>query len=88
MLPELYSEGENLSDEEVYRAKNKLYNELCNLESATDNLQQVGPQMLYLNRRVSKAEIASRVASIDTQHLRDVCKRYFRNPSITLWGPR
>ena len=80
-----------MSDEEVYRSKNKLYNELCNLESATDVLQQVGPQMLYLNRRVSKPEIAKRAACIDTQYLRDVCKKYFTDgpgASITLWGPK
>ena len=48
------------------------------METATDVLQQVGPQMLYLDRRVTKTEIATRVANIETSHLREVCRRYFK----------
>eukprot|EP00347_Sterkiella_histriomuscorum_P022409 403338596 len=86
-LPQVFSE--HMSDLEVSRAKQKLFNELCMIESATDSLQQIGPQMLYLDRRVPKSEIAFRASNIDNKHLRQVCNKWFHNvePSITNWGP-
>ena len=55
-LPTIY--GHNKNDVEIVRARNALYMELMSLQSATDVMQQIGPQMLYLNRRVSRSEIA------------------------------
>ena len=86
-MPTIYSDY--LNDVEVIRARNHLYNELMSIESATDVLQQIGPQMLYLNRRVPKSEIAKRVAHIDNYHLKNVCNEWFYDaePSFTNWGP-
>lgn len=81
--------GNHLTDLEVQRSKQKLFNELCMIESATDALQQIGPQILYLKRRVPKSEIAYRISNIDNKHLRHVCHKWFQDvePSVTNWGP-
>lgn len=86
-LPTIY--GHYLNEVEVIRARNKLYNELMHIESATDVLQQIGPQMLYLNRRVPKSEIAKRVSHIDAHHMKHLCYEWFYDaePSFTNWGP-
>lgn len=85
-LSEVY--GEHFDDVEVIRAKSKLFMELLSIDTTTDALQQIGPQMLYLNRRVPKSEIAMRASSIDNKHLRQVCNKWLTNsqPSITNWG--
>lgn len=52
-------------------------------------MQQIGPQVLYLNRRVPRSEIAKRVAHIDGYHIRGLANKYFHDaePSVTAWGP-
>ena len=52
-------------------------------------MQQIGSQMLYLNRRVPRSEIAKRVAHIDNYHLKHIANEYFYDaePSFTNWGP-
>ena len=79
-----------LSDVDVTRAKNKLYNELLSVQSASDVMQQYGPQFLNLNRKVPRSEIALRVSSMDARYLQEVCKKWFVNqePSFTSWGPK
>lgn len=68
VTPSFY--GYSVHEHEIYRAKNKVYNELLNIQSASDVMQQIGPQVLYLNRRVPRSEIAKRVAHIDGYHIR------------------
>jgi mitochondrial-processing peptidase subunit beta len=86
-LPTIYSHYMN--DVEVVRARNTLYNELTSMQSATDIMQQIGAQMLYLNRRVPRSEIAQRVSHIDAYHMRHLANEWFYDaePSFTNWGP-
>lgn len=85
-LPTVYSHYMN--DVEIIRARNSLYNELMSIQSATDVMQQIGPQMLYLNRRVPRSEIAQRVSHMDAYHMRHLCNQWFYDaePSFTNWG--
>lgn len=55
-LPTIYSHFMN--DVEVIRARNMFYNELLDLQSSADIMQQIGPQYLYLDRYVPRSEIA------------------------------
>ena len=45
--------------------------------------------MLLLGRRVSRCEIAKRVAHIDNYHLKGIANKYFYDaePTFTNWGP-
>ena len=66
--PTFYSDY--VSEVEVVRARNVLWNELMSIQSASDVMQQIGPQMLYLNRRVPRSEIAKRVSHLDATYMR------------------
>ena len=81
--------SEYLTDLEVTRAKNKMYNELLAIQAASDQMQQYGPQYLMLGRKIPRSEIATRISSLDAKELRRVCKEWFveKEPSFTSWGP-
>ena len=85
--PTIY--GHYMNDVEVIRARNTLYNELLDIQSASDIMQQIGPQFLYLDRFVSRSEIAQRVSHLDAQHMKHLCYEWFYDaePSFTNWGP-
>lgn len=81
--------GHYMNDVEVYRARNKLYHELMQIQTVSDVLQSIGPQILYLNRRVQRSEIAQRISQFDAHHMKNLCYEWFYDaePSITNWGP-
>ena len=86
-VPTFYSE--HIGEHEVVRARNVLWNELMSIQSASDAMQQIGPQMLYLNRRVPRSEIARRVSHLDATYMKNLCYEWFYDaePSFTNWGP-
>lgn len=86
-IPVFY--GEHVGEHEVVRARNVLWNELMSIQSASDVMQQIGPQMLYLDRRVPRSEIARRVSHLDAYHMKNLCYEWFYDsePSFTNWGP-
>jgi len=86
-LPTIYSHY--LNEVEVYRGRNFLYNTLMNKESPQDIANVIGKNMIYLNRRVPRSEIAKRVAHIDNHHMKHLCNKWFYDaePSFTNWGP-
>ena len=67
---------------EVYRGRARLWQELLNIQSPSDVMQLIGPQILYLNRRVSRAEIAKRVAYFDNNNLKKICRHWFYDAVI------
>ena len=66
-----------MSQVEVFRAKNRLYNELLQHETGNDITQSIGNQLLYLNRVVPRSEIATRISNIEQQHLSRVARNWF-----------
>ena len=81
--------GHYMNDVEIFRARNKLYNELLANDGVVETLHDIAPQIIYLNRRVPRSEIAKRVAYIDAYHMKNLCYEWFYDaePSITNWGP-
>lgn len=59
------------------------------MQSPTDVLQLIGPQVLYLNRRVHRSEIAKRISYLDNNTLRRVYRDWMNDaePVITAYGP-
>lgn len=86
-LPTIYSHYVN--DVEVFRGRNSLYNKLMTRESPSEVVQEIGNQILSLNRRVPRSEIAKRVAHLDNFHIKHLCNDWFYDaePSFTNWGP-
>ena len=86
-MPTVYSHY--LNDVEVFRGRNNLYNTLLRQESPAEIANDIGHQILLLNRRVPRSEVAKRVAHLDNYHLRHMCNKWFYDaePSYTNWGP-
>lgn len=81
--------GHFMNDVEVYRARNKYYNELLAGSGVLDTVNDIGLQVLYLNRRVPRSEVAKRIAHFDAYHMKNLCYEWFYDaePSVTAWGP-
>lgn len=81
--------GHYMNDVEVFRARNKYYNELMATDGVVETLHDIAPQILYWGRRVPRSEIAKRVAYIDSYHMKNLCYEWFYDaePSVTNWGP-
>lgn len=73
---------------EIYRARAKLYNELLSIQTPSDVLQFIGPQILYLNRRVHRSEIAKRISYLDSESVKKVAYEWLfdAEPCIVAHG--
>jgi processing peptidase subunit beta len=78
-----------LNDVEVIRGRNVLFNELLNNETNEGLNHEIGTQMLSIGRRVSRTEVAKRVAHIDNHLLKGIANKWFYDaePTFTNWGP-
>ena len=85
-LPTIYSHY--INDVEVIRGRNWLYNQLLNAETIGQTNNEIGKNMLLLNRRLPRSEIAKRVSHIDNYHIKMLCNQWFYDaePSFTNWG--
>ena len=81
--------GHYMNDVEVYRARNKYYNELLSTDGVLDTIHDIAPQIIHLGRRVPRSEIAKRIAYFDAYHMKNLCYEWFYDaePSVTNWGP-
>jgi processing peptidase subunit beta len=81
--------GHFINQVEIYRARARLYHELLNIQSPSDVLQFIGPQIQYLGRRVHRSEIAKRISYITPSHVEKVAHQWFfdAEPSIVAYGP-
>jgi processing peptidase subunit beta len=80
--------GHYMNDVEVFRARNKYYNELLNNNGVLDTIHDIAPQIFHLGRRVPRSEVAKRIAFLDAYHMKNLCYDWFYDaePSITNWG--
>ena len=86
-LPTIYSHY--LSDVEVVRGRNHLWNSLLNVESNQAINKEVGAQLLSVGRRVHRSEVAARVSHFDAYNMKHLCYKWFYDaePGWTNWGP-
>ena len=62
---------------EVFRARNKFYNDLIQYQNSQELAQGIAWQLLYLGRRVPRSEIAQRISHFDSEHLTRVARHWF-----------
>lgn len=81
---------EDLEETEVICGKNRIFNELLNIELGSDIAQTIGAQLIYLDRLVPRSEIAKRVADYDAEGLKRVLRKYFckENAAVAVRGPK
>ena len=69
--------GQYVNQVEVYRGRNKLYNELLTNTGVEDTLHQVGKDVIYHGRRIPRSEIAKRVSHMDAYHMKHLAYNWF-----------
>lgn len=88
-LLNMHQAADNISDEAISRARNKIYTEIFNTESGEEVSQTIASQLIYMGRIVPRSEIAARVASIDAKQLSNVLSRWIKGNDIAMafYGP-
>jgi len=78
-----------LNEVEVFRAKNRLYNQLLQNETGQGVAHDIGNQLLYLNRTVPRSEVATRISNIEQPHLSRVARNWLFDTEVSAvaWGP-
>lgn len=81
--------GHFMNEVEVYRARNKYYNELMTHSGVLDTVHEIGSQVHQIGRRVPRSEVAKRIAYFDAHYLKNLCYEWFYDaePTLTNWGP-
>ena len=79
----------NISDEELERAKRKVYNEILHLETQNDVTQSIANNLLYYNRRVHTKELAERVSCIKAKDIQKIAAKIVEDSEkihVCIWG--
>lgn len=86
-LPTIYSHY--LNEVEVIRGRNFIYNSLMNNETVEGINAEIGQNFLLYDRRVTRTEVANRVANVDAYMIKNLANKWFYDaePSFTNWGP-
>lgn len=72
----------SILESELKRAKNKLFMELMQFETTHDLAQNMASQILFLDRIVSRSELAEKISLIDSAHLKRVAKKWLAKDVI------
>ena len=85
--PTIY--GHYVTDVEVFRGRNHLYNTLMTQQNPKTHIDEIGQQLSFVGRRVPRSEVAKRVAHLDKDHIKYLAQHWFYDaePSFTNWGP-
>eukprot|EP00826_Nyctotherus_ovalis_P005650 TRINITY_DN11287_c0_g1_i12.p1 TRINITY_DN11287_c0_g1~~TRINITY_DN11287_c0_g1_i12.p1 ORF type:complete len:349 (-),score=92.85 TRINITY_DN11287_c0_g1_i12:254-1300(-) len=67
----------------VARAKQRIYHELASLDTTAEVMQTIGQQVFYWNRRVSRCEIAKRIARITPYDVVRTCYNWLYNAVLS-----
>jgi len=85
----LSSYAQNIPLVEVYRARNRYWNELLERNNPFHMSWANSIQVAYLDRMISRTEIATRISHMDPAHMSQVATKWFWDKEITVaaWGP-
>ena len=77
-----------MNQAEVFRARNKLFNDLLEHTSPATVSLHNGRQASYLDRLVSRTEIATRCSHMTGDYLQKVATKWFwdKDIAVTAWG--
>lgn len=70
-------------EHELYRAKNSLYNELINRsENQLNTFEDIGEDLAAYKRRLTRSEVATRIAHLNPKDLKKTYKKYLLDPEL------
>lgn len=86
-LPTIYSHY--LNEVEVIRGRNNMYNKMMNNETVEGINREIGSNFLLYDRRVTRTEVANRIANVDAYMIKKLANKWFYDaePCFTNWGP-
>lgn len=73
-----------VTDEELERAKRRVYVEILQHETQNDLTQALGNNLMYYGRRVCTKELAERVASVTNEQIEKVAESIVKNQEVDL----
>jgi processing peptidase subunit beta len=77
----------NVSDAEVFRAKNQLKSSLLlSLDGTTPIAEEIGRQLLCYGKRLSPWEIDGLIEGVTAQDVMNVCKKYIYDAEVAVVG--
>ena len=81
--------GEYVTEAEVVRGRNAMWNGLMREQNAAEVNAEIGRQMIQTGRRVPRSEIAKRISWADATSVHQLAYQWFYDsePSFTNWGP-
>lgn len=73
---------------EVYRARNKVFNDLLEHNNPSEISDINARQLAYLDRLVSRTEVASRISHMNQEYVTKVATKWFwdKETAVTGWG--
>ena len=66
---------QSVTDEELERAKRKVYVEILQQETQNDITQSIANNLMYYERRVYTKELAERVACVGAKEIQNLCQK-------------
>lgn len=81
--------SQDIPQPEVFRARNKYWNELLERDCPISNSARNATQAAYLDRLIPRTEIATRISNMTTNYLQNVATKWFwdKETSVYGWGP-
>jgi len=78
-----------IDEHEMFRTRNKMFNDLLNQEDGKKLSSEMAHQVSYLGRRIPRSEFATRISNIEKNYLqRVVLDKFFDSDlSLVAWGP-
>jgi predicted Zn-dependent peptidase len=73
-----------IGDEELERAKRKVYNEIMHHETQNDLTQSTANNLMYYNRRVHTKELAERVACVTAEDLKQASTKIYTDMKVAM----
>lgn len=79
----------HINHAEFFRARSAVYNALLTKNNTIDIASIFGNQLMYLNRRVPRSEVATRISHMTPAYISNVITNWFwdRDLSAVAWGP-
>ena len=80
--------AEKITDEELEKAKRRVFVEILQHENQNDISQAIGNNLMYYDRRVCRSELAERVSSVSKEDLQKVVREVMVDGKVqvTIWG--
>ncbi|CAG9328560.1 unnamed protein product [Blepharisma stoltei] len=78
-----------IMESELYRARNRYYNDLLNNTNLGSWSSEIGTELLYAKRRIPRSEVAKRISCMGSRHLEKTFAKWLWDCelAVAMYGP-